>query len=262
MAVPERQHGKFGRALEIFGVAHLAHTIAQTEFVRTLLWPLMLTMLTGGAGVLGGIPAMYIFVACAVTFGGLATGILRISEFRERQTPLNKVIVVGVQAPCALAPAPLLLPMLRGNRRQRRAQQAGVPPPPPPPMTLSGGEVVPGINRTIEGMQLAVVLRNAATFPISCILNSADTEIATFKPPRSAFPKGASVISAGSTFSIPDERIDMDNISAGRLAGKLNMHIKYGLPGKEVYDLYLVCDVDILMEEYGLIKQIVAMWHN
>ena len=121
---------------------------------------------------------------------------------------------------------------------------------------------MPGIKRTIEDMQLAVVLRNTATFPISCILQSANTEIATFKPPRSIFPKNASTLSPGATFSIPDEKIDMDNIPAGRLAGKLDMHIKYGLLGKETYELHLVCDVDIVMEDYGLVTQVAATWRN
>ena len=259
--MPE-QRSKWGRILEFLGLAHFAHALIHTEFVRTLLWPVVLTLLTGGAGVLGGVPAMYILVGCAVTFGGIATGVLRISEFRERQTPLNKLAVLAVQALCSLTPAPLLLPMLQGNRRQRRAVQSGAVPPPPAPMTLSKGEVVPGIKRTIEDMQLAVVLRNTATFPISCILQSANTEIATFKPPRSIFQKNASTLSPGATFSIPDEKIDMDNIPAGRLAGKLDMHIKYGLLGKEIYDLYLSCEVDIVMEDYGLIKQVTAMWHD
>ena len=144
--MPEQRSTR-GRILESLGVAHFAHAI-HTEFVRTLLWPVVLTLLTGGAGVLGGVPAMYILVGCAVTFGGIATGTLRISEFRERQTPLNKLAVLAVQRPRSLT-APLLLPTLQGNRCQRRALQSGAVPP-PAPMTLSEGQVVPGIKRTIE----------------------------------------------------------------------------------------------------------------
>jgi hypothetical protein len=68
--VPESR-SRWTRALEYFGLAHLVHTLAQTEFVRTLLWPAVLTLATGGAGVLGGIPSIYILVACAISFGAI-----------------------------------------------------------------------------------------------------------------------------------------------------------------------------------------------
>jgi hypothetical protein len=227
--------------LEWFSGAHALHTVAQTEFARTLLWPTILTMLTGGAGVLGHIPAMYVIVASGVTFAVITTGLLRASEYRERRTPLNKIVVLGVQVPVSLTPTPLLLPYLVGNRRQRRSQAAG-PVTTPPPM-LSDSTVAPGIKRTLKGAQVGVLLRDNATFPISCILENAETEIATLKPPRSRFPKESSTLSPGATFVITDESIDMAEVPAGKLTVKLSMLVSYGLPGKEIYDLSLRGDI-------------------
>jgi len=39
------------------------------------------------------------------------------------------------------------------------------------------------------------------------------------------------------------------------------MLVKYGLPGKEVFDLRLKGDLDIAMEDYGLITQVTAAWY-
>jgi len=158
------------------------------------------------------------------------------------------------QVPCSLVPTPLLLP---GNRQQRRASggqnTTG--------QILSEGAVVPGIRRNIDKLQVGVVLKNNATFPISCILVNAETEVATTKPPRSSFPKTCSIVQSGSIFAIIDDPIDMQHLACGRLVGKLDMLVKYGLPGKEVFDLRLKGDLDIAMEDYGLITQVTAAWY-
>jgi hypothetical protein len=100
-------------------------------------------------------------------------------------------------------------------------------------------------------------------FPRShAFLQSAETEVASLKPPRSTFPKNASTITPGGTFAISDEAIDMGSMDCGRLPGKLDMLIKYGIPGKETFELRLMGDLDIAMERYGLVTQVGASWRG
>jgi hypothetical protein len=239
---------------------HALHTIAQTEFVRTQLWPMLLTVLTGGAGVLGHISGMYILVACGVMFAAITTGLLRANEYRERRTPLNKILFLGIQVPVTVTPAPLLLPYVAGNRRQRRAQNSTPQQPAAIPPMLSSTTLVPGIKRTLQSAQIGAVLRNSASFPISCILERSETEIATLRPPRSRFPKQPSTISPGATFFVNDEPIDMEEIPAGKLTGKIDMVVKYGLPGNEIYEFPIKGDVYIEMEDFGMVKQVTTAW--
>jgi len=258
--LPEHR-SRWHRILDGLHIAGLAHALAQTEFFRTLLWPTVLTLTTGGAGVLGHIPVMYTLVACGVMFGSITTDVLRASEFRERQSPLNKLAILGTQVPIFLTPAPLLLPQFTRNPHQRRAQRTPSTPPQNPSI-LSKSTIVPVIKREIESGQIAVILQNRSTFPISCILHSSETELSTFKPPRSTFPKPASTLSPGAVFTIADDIIDMNNLPAGPLSGKIKMLVRYGLPGKEIYELHLNGDVHVLIEDYGLVRQTGVTWYN
>src|SRR5439155_15172519 len=94
-------------------------------------------------------------------------------------------------------------------------------------------------------------------FPISCILQSAETDIEGIEPPRSAFPKSAAVVPAGDKIRIVDDRIQLEKMSCHRLTGNIDLLIKYGLPGKEHFELHVKGGVDIVMEKYGLVSQVI-----
>jgi hypothetical protein len=83
--------------------------VFQSELVRTYVLPWLFAALTGGAGVLGQVPAMWILMASGVSFAAVATGILRLSEYRERNSPLNKLRYPSADArrlPARLRPRP------------------------------------------------------------------------------------------------------------------------------------------------------------
>ena len=243
--------------IDWIGRIQTVQSILQIDFVRTALLPTLYAVMTGTAGYFGGIQLMWIMVAVAIVSASIVQLLLRGEEYRERKSPLNKLTVNGVNFACELAPAEILFPQFI-NRKQRRAQGAAVTP--AVPHKLGASDCMPGVKRTLLTGQLAVQMKNTASFPISCRLWSAETEVATLKPPRSSFPKGASTVQSGSAFQVMDDIIDMENIPAGRLAGKIDMLLKYGLPGKEIYELKLSGMVDIVIEDFGLVKQVTCSW--
>jgi hypothetical protein len=112
-----------GRALEVLGHFETIHTIAQAEFVRTLLLPTVTTVATGAAGVLGGIPLMWVFMATAVAFAGSAVGVLAASSYLERKNPAHKLQVIKSLFNFDL------IPINGPNRKHRKAAaaQGGAP---------------------------------------------------------------------------------------------------------------------------------------
>jgi hypothetical protein len=243
------------------------HALAQTEFVRTILLPLVVAGVTGGAGYLGGQPIMWIMMAGTLVFMGTMQGLLRWDEYRERKTPLNKLTVLGPQFSCALntVPAPTLVVNTRQTRRAAQRGKGGLPVPqqePEEPRMLSAAAVHPLVMRTIDNAQIGVGIKNTALFPISILLAGAKTEIGGLTPPRSDFPKAPSTLSPGAAFTIMDDIINMAGAPCGRLAGKLDMRIKYGLPGREKFELRLEGDIDVVMERFGLITQVGISWRH
>jgi len=88
------KHNIWTRLFHGIGHAETIHTIAQAEFVRTLLFPTVTAVATGSAGVLGGIPIMWVIAATAVAFMGAAQGVLSASTYVERKNPAYKLQVL------------------------------------------------------------------------------------------------------------------------------------------------------------------------
>ena len=113
-----------------------------------------------------------------------------------------------------------------------------------------------GANRTLDKVQVGVEITNNAFFPISCFLESADTEIEGEKPPRSNFPKPAAICQPGASIRVLDDAIPMDEFPCQRLSGKMDMLIKYGTPGNETFELRIKGTLDVLMESYGQVNAV------
>jgi hypothetical protein len=118
----------------------------------------------------------------------------------------------------------------------------------------------PQVARTIAEAQLGVALKNEAMFPISCFLESAETELQGERPPRSKFPKPTVVIPAGVTMTIADDPIPMKSLPCQRLTGKMDLRLKYGLPGDERFELRFPATVDVPIESWGLHLQTITNW--
>jgi hypothetical protein len=152
----------FNKTLDWFGRFQTVQWIVQV--LKPVIFPAALTMLTGAAGVYGHEPFMWIFVACALAFMGTVTGVFFAGFTRDRTTPEHKILYQGTRVNYDLTPL---------VRRARRAQ-------------TSSGAIV---SRTLDKVQLGVILQNAARFPISVTLVAAETEMEGIKPPRSMFPR-------------------------------------------------------------------------
>jgi hypothetical protein len=58
-----------------------------------------------------------------------------------------------------------------------------------------------------------------------------------------------------------DDSIDMDDRPCGRLVGSVGILIRYGRPGKEIYELHTECNVSIIMEHYGFVGMISGLFN-
>jgi hypothetical protein len=236
---------KIWAAFEWASRAEVLSTIIHSEFVRNWLVPVAGTMLTGGSGILGGQPLMWAFVASSIVFMTLMLGMAASLAVRERNSPQNKLIAKAIiNRDLTPRESPLL-----GNRKQRRAQH-GLQ------TMLSSTQVTLGVNRTLDKVQVGIEVTNNAHFPISVILESADTEIETEKPPRSHFPKPSAICPAGTSIRIMDDAITMDEFPCQRLTGKMDMLVKYGNPGNEIFEMHVKGSLDISLEPYGQVNSI------
>lgn len=75
-------------------------------FAKPFLLPLMLAAAAGGAGWLGHLPVMWIIMAAALTFMGVVVGIFFGGAYRERTSPVNKILYTGTQVNYDLTPLP------------------------------------------------------------------------------------------------------------------------------------------------------------
>lgn len=232
--------------LEWIGHAETIHTIAQAEFVKTLLLPTVMTVATGAAGWAGHLPLMWVLMAMSLTFMGMTMGLLAGSLYIERKNPLNK-LTYTVIFNCDLSPA---RPALLGSRQQRRASGKQQLP------DLSPTQLDVHVSRTIDIGQIGAEIVNQATFPISCILEEAETTVEEFQPPRSKFPKGPFLIPARDKARLADDRIPMDGWPCQKMVGRVHMKIRYGRPGNEKFVLEIDGSVTVIMEHYGFVSQV------
>jgi len=105
-------------------------------------------------------------------------------------------------------------------------------------------------------MQLGCEFINTATFPISIIVESVETEVELMTPPRTQYPKPATRVMPGVRIKIVDERIIMNNRTCSNLTGNIDMKLKYGLPVKERFDMELKGGVDINCNPNGVVTGI------
>jgi hypothetical protein len=59
------------------------------------------------------------------------------------------------------------------------------------------------------------------------------------------------MIGAGDSLRLLDDRIEMESYPCQRLIGKVNLLIKYGLAGNEIYELPVKGNVTVVMEHFG-----------
>ena len=205
-------------------------------FAKPILLPVVLAAAAGGAGFAGHLPLMWIIMATALTFMGAMVGIFFGGTYRDRTTAEHKVLYQGTHVGCDLTELP---------RKARRAQATGLTP-----------------ARTIEKIQVGVYLMNAARFPISVILQDAETEIEGETPPRTMFPRPPTVIVPGNTVFVVDDAIPMHGHVCEKLDGRMKLALRYGLPGKEKYLMHFSAKLDLVMRPDGVMQQIMTNWDS
>jgi hypothetical protein len=54
--------------------------------------------------------------------------------------------------------------------------------------------------------------------------------------------------------------MQMDALPCDRVEGKMDIRLKYGLPGRERFELSFKADLDVLMQPFGLVTTIHTKW--
>jgi hypothetical protein len=247
--------------LEWTGHYEAIQAIIHTEVYKHYVGPLVSGLTTAGLGISEGVPLMWVAMATSVVVMAVTSARVRAAEWNERNNPEHKLIVTATPVATELIPVDVPEQVVGevGNRDARRAGRAAKQI--IPAHKLLENEYQPGVDRELRIAQISISVKNTASFPLSVILEFAETEVAGKRPPRSHFPKNPSTIPAGQSVNIADDKINMEGYPCGRLVGKLRMLVKYGRPGKEVFVLDLNADLDIVMENWGMVHQVAAGWH-
>lgn len=226
---------KLRQWLEWAAHAETIYTIFQIEFVRTLLLPVIVGFATVISGYIAGVPVMWILMATALAFAGTIHGLLRGSEYIERKNPRGKLRFISSAVGLDL------VPLAEPSRAQRRA---------------GGHQALP--QRYIDRIQVGVEVTNEATFPISVILEYAESEVEDITPPRTQYPKPAIAVPPRVTMRLMDERMSMNNMPCHNLVGRYEIRLKYGLPGKERFEFNQAASLEIHLHRFGIVTQIVS----
>ena len=89
---------------------------------------------------------------------------------------------------------------------------------------------------------------------MSLIVFSAETKIEELEPPRDKYPKRPVIIQPGATMWVHDKAIELNEMICDNLDGMMDITVKYGLPGKENFEIRQKGTVEIFMEQYGHFK--------
>ncbi len=216
------------------------HAQTLQSIIGAAKWPAGAAMLTGLTGYLQEMPYMWIIMASALVFMGIAVGITYVDYYKNSKSPRNKIRYIGTMVNYDL---------IELNRHGNKANKK-----------LAKNNVI--LTRQIDKVQIGVQLRNDATFPISVILFSAKTEMEKIEPPRSDYPKKPIVLLSGNTLQMMDVPIPMGGIECKKLEGRMELVIKYGLKGKENEVLEFKGRIDAMMLPAGFINGIYTSWDS
>ena len=179
---------------------------------------------------------MWIIVGTVLIFMGVIQSFLRFDEYKERKNPAYKLAVIRTMFNFEL------VPITGPNRKQRRSAAA-----------QGGAPAVPAVRHFVKG-QLGFEVWNRASFPISLIVMAAKTEIEELEPPRADYPNKPVIIQPGATMWVHDKPIELNGMICDNLDGVMDMTVRYGLPGKENFEIRQKGTVEIFMEQYGHFK--------
>jgi hypothetical protein len=209
-------------------------------FLKPIIWPFGLAAMTGGAGILNHQPIMWVIMASALVFMAIVVSLYFGASYSIAKTPNNKLRYIGTLVMHDLTPE---------NRLTRRAKSAN-------------NSAILTTVRAINKVQIGVQLHNIANFPISVYLKSAETTMQGKAPPRSIFPKPSVTIVPGNAVILVDDPIDVGGLACGKIEGSMDIAVKYGLPGKEIYELRFKGKVDALFLSNGFLQSITTQWDS
>jgi len=191
--------------LDQFGRAQVVQYIFSLAIKYAL--PVILASLAGFSGYAGGAALMWIMMACALTAAGISHTRYVLTEHQIKNSPSDKLRLVS-----AITSPTLVLT----NRESRRND----------------------INqRHISELQIGVLLQNISHFPISIIVESANTECNGKKPPRITYPLPAFELLPNNVAAITDGSINMEGTPCQAIECILKISIRYGKRGKEKYKM-------------------------
>jgi hypothetical protein len=189
--------------------------------------PTVLAIAAAVSGYFQHTPVMWIIMATSMTFVCVLGAIMIAYLFQIISSPADKLRFVSAIVPCDV------------NKNQA---------------DLSGRAArATNLVRTIDKMQVGILVQNVGRFPISIILFEAETELDGITPPRVRYPKLPADCHPSSTHMLTDEIIDMKSRKCADMQGRLDMKVKYGNRGNEKYELHIKGTVFVKMSADGAI---------
>jgi hypothetical protein len=180
--------------------------LAAHAAMQAILWslPFLLSAMTVVAGYFQSVPWMYVIVAATFVFASAAAGALRLSEFWARITAQNKLALWQI------------LPAANFIRDKRT-----------------------GKIKSIEKMQVCIILQNNANFPISYIVDELSTSFEGMMNARPIRDTMGADISPTSQGWYRDAPIDVKQMPVTKqiFEGHIKFKLRYGLPGNEKHPM-------------------------
>jgi hypothetical protein len=161
--------------------------------------PFLLALLTAVAGYLQPLPWVYVIVAATVVFAMTANGLLRLSELRARGTAQNKMSFQGIAVGASIS-------------RDRN-----------------------GRPKTLDTVQIGIILQNSAHFPMAYHVDSIETSFESIVNTNPDRTFRGTIIPANSTAIFRDASIDVKKLALDKTLydGHIKVKVRYGLPGWE-----------------------------
>jgi len=198
------------------------------ELIKLLLvwgWPFILAALAIVAGYFQNVPWFYVVIGTAVTFAAAATGALRFSEMLARITAANKLYFGGF--------VPAMDPI-----KDKKT----------------------GLIKSLDKIQLCLVLQNNAHFPISFVVEEYTTSFEGMINSKSKRDADGAIIPPGTPMWFRDCTIDLKNmpLDKANFEGHAKFKLRYGHAGREHHRIERDCTLMIVIDPKSGAAQIHA----
>ena len=188
----------FARAWQLFRKLDAIQGSLTSDAAKLLLWPMGSAVVTLMSGLVAAVPLPYLLAAASLVFATVATGLLRLDEWRERASPAGRLMFTH--------------PVFN--------------------MDVEAGSA----GRLIKNVQLGIALRNEASFPLRYRLEYIDTRFLDRVAVENTDRKDNLEIGAKSASRFRDNIIKLDMLTTEDiLVGRVKFKVTFWKHPKKTF---------------------------